>query len=157
MKIYRFPPLEPGREMDAVLAPPRNQLDHLENHWNSLHFQRPALMGDSARQRHPGGQCENLTVIGKPSKTFATVTFHTKSRIPYLGNVFPLVRLWLELRKMHTETLEKPLGNIAFPSILEEHGAPQETWASRRSPGQIKRLHVAVSYTHLTLPTNREV
>ena len=69
MKIDRFPPLEPGMEMDATLAPPRNQLDHLENHWNSLHFQRPALMGDSARQRHPGGQCENLMVIGKPSKT----------------------------------------------------------------------------------------
>ena len=31
-------------------------LDHLGNHWNSLHFRRPALMGDSARQRHPGGQ-----------------------------------------------------------------------------------------------------
>ena len=69
MKIDRFPPLEPGMEMDATLAPPRNQLDHLENHWNSLHFQRPSLMWDSARQRHPGGQCKNLTVVGKPSKT----------------------------------------------------------------------------------------
>ena len=69
MKICSFPPLEPGMEMDAVLAPPRNQLGHLENHWNSLHFRRPALMGDSARHRHPGGQCGNLTVIGKPSKT----------------------------------------------------------------------------------------
>ena len=69
MKIDRFPPLEPGMEMDATLAPPRNQLGHLENHWNSLHFRRPALMGDSARQRHPGGQCENLTVIAKRSKT----------------------------------------------------------------------------------------
>ena len=69
MKTCSFPPLEPGMEVDATLAPPRNQLGHLENHWNSLHFQRPALMGDSARQRHPGGQCENLTVIGKPSKT----------------------------------------------------------------------------------------
>ena len=55
-KIDKFPPLEPGMGMDATLAPPRNQLDHLENHWNSLHFQGPALMGDSARQRYPGGQ-----------------------------------------------------------------------------------------------------
>ena len=69
MKTDRFPPLEPGMEMDAVLGPPRNQLGHLENYWNSLHFRRPALMRDSARQRHPGGQCENLTVIAKPSKT----------------------------------------------------------------------------------------
>ena len=69
MKIDRFPPLEQGVEMDGVLAPPRNQLGHLGNHWNSLHFRRPALMGDSARQRHPGGQCENLMVIGKPLKT----------------------------------------------------------------------------------------
>ena len=80
--------------------------------------------------------------IGKPSKPLATVTFHTKSRIPYFGNVFLLVRWWLELRKRHTETLQKPLENVAFPSILEEHRAPQETWASRRSPVQIKRLIV---------------
>ena len=69
MKSCSFPQLEPGMKMYATLAPSRNQLNHLGNHWNSLHFQCPALMWDSARQRHPGGQCENLTVIGKPSKT----------------------------------------------------------------------------------------
>ena len=85
LKIDRFPPLEPGMEMDAVLAPPRNQLGHLENHWNSLHFRRPALMGDSARQRHPGGQCENLTVIGKPSKTIAYSNISHQEQDSILG------------------------------------------------------------------------
>ena len=88
MKIDRFPPLEPGMEMDATLAPPRNQLDHLENHWNSLHFQRPALMGDSARQRHPGGQCENLTVIEKPSKTIGCSDIsHQEQDAKFVGRI----------------------------------------------------------------------
>ena len=96
--------------MDATLAPPRNQLDPLENHWNSLHFQCPALMRNSARQRHPGGQSENLTVIGKSSKTIGYSDILRSraawSRIKYLGEIFSLVRLWFELRTMHTETLQ---------------------------------------------------
>ena len=55
--------------MDATLAPPRIQLDPLGNHWNSLHFQYPALMRNSARQRHAGCKPGNLMVIGKSWKT----------------------------------------------------------------------------------------
>ena len=145
-----FPCLEHHEEsdgwIDATVAPPRNQLDPFENHWDPLHFQCPALMWNSARQRHPGGKPGNLMVIGKSSKTVGYSDILRSraawNKMEYSGGTFPLVRLWFELRTMHTETLQKPLENIAFPSILEEHGAPQETWASRRSPGQIKRLIV---------------
>ena len=112
MKIDRFPPLEPGMEMDVALAPPRNQLGHLENHWNSLHFQRPALMRNTARQRYPGGQPGNLMVIAKSSKTIGYSDILRSrdacSRIQYLEKAFALVPLWFELRAMHAETVQTP-------------------------------------------------
>ena len=108
MKICSFPPLEPGMEMDAVLAPPRNQLGHLGNHWNSLHFRRPARWGAVRAKGTLDASEKILWLLGNHQKPLATVTFHTKSRIPYLGNVFALVRLCFELRTMHTETLQKP-------------------------------------------------
>ena len=106
----------------CYLTPLRNQLNPLENHWNSLHFQCAALMRNNARQRHPGGQSGNLMVIAKSSKTIGCSDILRSrdacSRIQYLEKVFALVHLWFELRTMHTGNPSKPLGNIAFPSIL---------------------------------------
>ena len=142
MKMCSFPPLEPGMEIDSTLAPPRNQLDHLGNHWNSLHFQCAALMRNSARQRHPGGQSGNLMVIAKSSKTIGCSDISrsrdARSRIQHLEKVFALVRLWFELRAVHAETLQKPLEIIAFPSILAETrstarnlGIVEECWPKK--------------------------
>ena len=109
-----FPHLEhhgkPYRWMDATLAPRRNQLDPLENHWNSLHFQCAALMRNNARQRHPGGQSGNLMVIAKSSKTIGCSDIlrsrDAYSRIQYLEKVFAVICLWFELRAIHAETLQ---------------------------------------------------
>ena len=126
MAAVPFPCLDHHEESDgwmgATVAPPRNQLDPLKNHWNSLHFQCPALLWNSARQRHPGGQPGNLTVIGKTSKTVGCSDI-LRSRAAWdkmrdFGGTFPLVCLGVELRTMHTATLQRPLENIAFPSIL---------------------------------------
>ena len=104
------------------MTPPRNQLDPFENHWDSLHFQCPALMWNSARQRHPGGQLENLTVIGESSKTVGYSDILRSraawNKMKYSGGTFPLVRLWSELRTIPTENLQKLLENIVFLSIL---------------------------------------
>ena len=108
--------------MDATLAPPRNQLDPLENHWNPLYFHCPALMRNSARQRQPGGQCENLTVIGKSSKTIGY------SDISRLRKAWGSIKCFVgygsvgsfavgDPHNAHAKP-SKPLENIAFLSIL---------------------------------------
>ena len=104
----------PGRLLGISWAP----LKPLE----FLHFQCPALMWNSARQRYPGGKPGNLTVIGKSSKTVGYSDILRSQaawdKMKYSRGTFPLVRLWSELRTIPTETLQKPLGNITFLSIL---------------------------------------
>ena len=98
--------------MGATLAPPRNQLDPLENHWNSLHFQCAALMRNSACPRHPGGQSGNVMVIRISPKTIGCSDISRSrdvcSRVEELENILLPVRSWLELSAIHTETLQKP-------------------------------------------------
>ena len=74
-----------GEELIPECASRESPRDHRENHWNSLHFQRPALMWNSARQRHPGGQSGNLMVIGNHHKPLAAVTFLHVPEMPGAG------------------------------------------------------------------------
>ena len=49
---------------------------------------------------------EILRLRENHQKPLATVTFHVPELIKDLEDIFSLVRLWFELRAMHTETLQ---------------------------------------------------
>ena len=108
--------------MDATLAPPRIRLDHLGNHWDSLHFQGPALMRNSARQRHPGCQPGNSMVYWKSWKTIGCSDIsRTRKAWNRINNFSEYTTVGLfSVRGPHIayEKPSEPLENIAFPSIL---------------------------------------
>ena len=122
--------------MHATLAPHRKQLDPLENHWYSLHFQCPALMRNSARQRHPGCQSGILCFTGNRGKPLAAVTFHVPGKhgagSTTLCNVFLLVCLRVEVRTLHTGNLQNHWETEHFQASSQERGEQQGTSASRR-------------------------
>ena len=100
--------------MDTTLVPPRNQQDPFENQWDSLHFlhfQYPALMWNSARQRHPGGHSGNLMVIEKP---LAAVTFYVPE-MPAAGfNIWIKYLRWFLCDLSSAQCMRKafkPIGN----------------------------------------------
>ena len=103
--------------MDATLAPPRNQLDPLENHWNSLHFQCPALMRNSARQRHPGDQCEILRLLENHQTPLATVTFDVPE-MPAAGlKIWGRYFRWFVCGLSSAQCIRKPFKTIGKHSI----------------------------------------
>ena len=112
--------------MHATLAPPRNQLPPLENHWNSLHFQCPALMGDSARQRHPGGQPGNLTVSEKPSKTIGCSNIFTIANCRMFDTIVRAAPRKQDAPEDHAgcaaESVRKSLENVVFSVLVTTTG-----------------------------------
>ena len=143
-----IPALEMSRESSRsnrwYLAPPRIQLDPIRNHRKSLHFQCPALMRNNARQRRPGGQPRNPTVIGKPSKTIGYSDI-SSSRAPWsreeiLGeDTFVSLFVVGDPRNAY-ENHSKSLESIAFPSTLAgTRGTARNLGvADRRWPKQAK-------------------
>ena len=113
---------ESSRSNRWYLAPPRIQLDPPGKHWKCLHFQCSALLRNNARRMRPGGQPKILTVIGKPSKTIGYSDISRSrdgcSNVKELEKAFLLIRLWFELRAIHTGILQKPQENKPFPSTL---------------------------------------
>ena len=100
----------PGRLLGISWAP----LKPLE----FLVFPMPGPDVEQCATEAPGGQPENLMVIGKSAKTVGCSDILRSraawNKMEYSGRTFPLVRLWFELRTMHTGILQKLLEDIFF-------------------------------------------
>ena len=149
---------ESSRSNRWYLAPPRIQLDPLGKHWKSLPFQCPALMRNNARQRRPGGQPRNPTVIGKPSKTIGYSDI-SRSRAPWgreeeMGEDVSVSYLVVGDPRNACEIHSKPLENIAFPSTVTgtRNTARSLGFADRRWPKEHSVLGFAAHSSRKLIP-----
>ena len=103
-----------------------------------------------------GGIIAFLLLIVKPVRQLTTITSLDPARAPSVGVIIPA--------RNEAENIEDCLASLtksSYPNfeiiVVNDRSEDRTAELARAVPrGNAKRL-VAVSYTHLTLPTNREV